>query len=73
MKPEEFQRIAELLQDIAVTIAILAVCQRIVEAVTSEEKAYLYQCLALYLTGKQARSRFGGANQPQFDDDQQRW
>jgi hypothetical protein len=55
MSPEHFQLVADVLSDIAKTLAIIAIAQRMAEATTDDEKVYLSQSLGA-LMGEHLRS-----------------
>jgi hypothetical protein len=61
MNSEQFQRIADLLSEIARTIAIIAVAGRMAEATTDEEKIYLSQSMTALMNDQQS-PRIGEGN-----------
>jgi hypothetical protein len=59
MSADQFQRIADLLSDIARTIAIIAIAQRMAEATTDDEKIWLSQSLGALMGEQRQDPRIG--------------
>jgi hypothetical protein len=64
MNAEHIQRIADLLSEIARTIALIVIAQRMAEATTEEEKIYLSQSMTALMNDQQS-PRLGGAGSAQ--------
>jgi hypothetical protein len=64
MKSDQLNRIADLLSEIARTIAIIAIAGRMSEATSDEEKIYLSQSLNTLMSDQQS-PRIGGGGSGQ--------